>query len=143
MDQLPFPIGLHIILTPGPAFALIPDDRCESIRNAIRRAASGAGCGFKAAHVEPDHVHVLVIAEDEKRAASFFDELVEHTTSATRNGTQYEAFTWNERVHLTLLLPWHIEVFASFVRDQALYHETHTLEQELEEVFLPPMRVTS
>lgn len=143
MDQLPFPIGLHIILTPGSMCALIPDDRCDAIRAAIRRAAVLANCAFKAAHIEADHVHVLVIAVDEQHAASFFDELVEHTTSAARNGTQYETFMWNERVHLTLLLPWHVEVFASFVRDQTLYHETHTLEQELDEVFLAPMRVTS
>jgi len=143
MDQLPFPIGLHIILTPGPSFALLPDDRVNSVLAATRIAAQRADCSFKAAHAEPDHVHVLVIAVDEQRASSFFDELVEHTTSAVRNGTQYESFAWNERVHLTLLLPWHIEVFASFVRDQSLYHRTHTFEQELEEVFLPPMRVTS
>ncbi len=141
MHHLPFPIGLHLILTPGASCALIPDDRCAAIHEAILLAAHRADCAFKAAHVEADHVHVLVIAVDEQHAASFFDELVEHTTSAARNGSQYEAFAWNDRVHLTLLLPWHIEVFASFVRDQAHYHETHTLEQELDEVFLPPMRV--
>ena len=46
-------------------------------------------------------------------------------------------FDWDDGVHVTLLPPWHLEIMASFVRDQDRYHQTRTLEDELDEVFRP------
>ena len=46
-------------------------------------------------------------------------------------------FEWDDAVHVTLLPPWHLEIMASFVRDQERYHETRSLEDELDEVFRP------
>lgn len=140
MPLPPFPIGLHIILTPKTASEQIPCDRATHLLAAAQFAAEEAGCTYKAAHAERDHLHVLVVSSDETHAAMFFDALVERTVDVIRESTGYRTFSWNERVHLTLLLPWHVDVFASFVRDQRHYHATHTLAQELEDIFFAPQK---
>jgi hypothetical protein len=88
--------------------------------------------------VQHDHVHILVSVATVKNLHELIDALVSNLQQAViTSDAAMKRFTWENGVHVTLLPPWHIEIMASFVRDQDRYHGSRTLEQELEQVFRP------
>lgn len=85
-----------------------------------------------------DHMHVLLNATGDEGITTLITSVMDETRNAIRqHGGPYRGFEWEESVHVTLLPPWHLPLLASFVRDQQRYHEDHTLEEELNEVFRP------
>ncbi|MEN9795447.1 MAG: hypothetical protein RLZZ150_424 [Bacteroidota bacterium] len=129
--------GLHLILL--PAFACrIPAHAHSSLSDATQRICSQYGCRSVAIHAREDHLHVLVSAADERDMTRFVHALLDALRrTVVACGGPFRGFTWDPAVHVTLLPPWHIEILASFVRDQDRYHEHRTLEQELDDVFRP------
>ncbi|MBL0321611.1 MAG: hypothetical protein IPP80_04385 [Ignavibacteria bacterium] len=129
--------GLHLIIVPSPA-ARIPISAAAELTTVAEHAAMMFRFGFKAFHLQEDHAHLLVTATAQEDVPSFLntllDTLREHIVAL---GGPFRGFSWDEAVHVTLLPPWHVEILASFVRDQERYHQTRTLEQELDEVFRP------
>jgi len=91
-------------------------------------------------HVTSDHIHVLIEAGDEAGALQVIPEAIESMRSVLlkRNAS----FKFQEGVHVTLLPPWHIQVLASFVRDQDRYHSMNTVEDELDQIFRPGIAAT-
>lgn len=130
-------IGLHLIIMPE-ASARIPTSAQAQLTAAIEHAARLVHFGVKACNVQADHAHILVSATTEDDVPAFINTVLDATHEVIiAQGGPYRSFTWSPAVHVTLLPPWHIEILASFVRDQDHYHETRTLEDELNEVFRP------
>lgn len=97
-----------------------------------------SGCTFKTLHVCADHMHVLFVSKDEQSVNTFLPAFAERARQFISNAdSELVSFEWHERLHVTLLPPWHVEILASFVRDQDNFHRTRTLQEELDEVFLP------
>jgi hypothetical protein len=83
-------------------------------------------------------VHFLARATAGRDVSEFVAVLLDRMSGAvTDSGMADHRFQWDEAVHVTLLPPWHVEILASFVRDQDRYHATRSLEDELNEVFRP------
>jgi hypothetical protein len=83
-------------------------------------------------------MHILLSIEGAQGLHELIDALVanlQQVVAASHASTA--GFTWDAGIHVTLLPPWHIEIMASFVRDQDLYHTNRTLEEELDQVFRP------
>lgn len=129
--------GLHLIIMPE-ASDRIPTSVQAQLTEAIEHAALMVRFGFKASHVQEDHAHILVTATAEDNVPAFINGVLDATNEVIKaQGGPFRGFSWSPAVHVTLLPPWHIELLASFVRDQDRYHETRTLEDELNEVFRP------
>jgi len=131
-------VGIHVILMSNSEDFALPRNRQPDLTRIAEETATLSGCTFKTLHVCVDHMHVLFVSKDEQSVDTFlptFAELARKCISETDSSMQ--SFEWNERLHVTLLPPWHVEILASFVRDQDNFHMTRTLQQELDEVFLP------
>jgi len=129
--------GLHLIIVPSPA-TRIPVSAAAELSSIAEHTAMMFRFGFKAIHLREDHAHLLVTASAHDDVPTFLNTLLDTLRERiVALGGPFRAFSWDEAVHVTLLPPWHIEILASFVRDQDRYHETRTLEQELDEVFRP------
>lgn len=129
--------GLHLILLPAMS-CRIPVHVQASLADTARRVCAEFTCRCVAVHAREDHVHVLVSATTERDMTSFVHALLEALCSTVVEcGGPFRRFSWDPAVHVTLLPPWHVEILASFVRDQDRYHEQRSLEQELDEVFRP------
>lgn len=129
--------GLHLILMPALS-CRIPVHMQDTLADATRRVCSEFTCRSVAIHAREDHLHVLVSATTERDVTSFVNALIEELHDVVvACGGPFRKFTWDPAVHVTLLPPWHIEILASFVRDQDRYHEKRSLEDELDEVFRP------
>ena len=131
-------VGIHVILMPcSDVFALPLDSQVQLTRIAEETAVM-SGCTFKTLHVSVDHMHVLFVSKDEQSVNTFLPAFAERARQYLCDAdTKLQTFEWNERLHVTLLPPWHVEILASFVRDQDNFHLTRSLQEELEEVFLP------
>ncbi|MDZ4745853.1 MAG: hypothetical protein SGJ05_07605 [bacterium] len=131
-------IGVHVILIPNSDAFQLPRYRQSDLMQIAKETAAMSKCTYKALHVSADHMHVLFVCSDELGADTFLPAFAERTRQCiVDTGTSLEDFEWNERLHVTLLPPWHVEILASFVRDQDNFHSTRTLQEELDEVFLP------
>ena len=129
--------GLHLILLPAMA-CRIPVHVQTSLADTARLVCAEFTCRCVAVHAREDHLHVLVSATTERDMTSFVHALLEALcNTVVECGGPFRRFTWDPAVHVTLLPPWHVEILASFVRDQDRYHEKRSLEQELDEVFRP------
>ncbi|MBC8124759.1 MAG: hypothetical protein H7X70_03415 [Candidatus Kapabacteria bacterium] len=129
--------GLHLIIIPARNGRL-PVSAAKELTTTTEHTALMFRFGFKAFHVCADHAHVLVTASAEDDIPAFINTLLERLREGIIVlGGPFRSFSWDEAVHVTLLPPWHVEILASFVRDQDHYHETYTLEQELDNVFRP------
>lgn len=130
-------LGLHLILIPRSGF-LLPPDVHRSLAVAAERTAEQHRLRFSAVHTREDHMHVLIGASNEADIGDFISSMLGELRAELRGlGAHMSDFEWDEAVHVTLLPPWHMEIMASFVRDQDRYHSTRTLEEELDEVFRP------
>lgn len=82
-------------------------------------------------------MHVLFVSGDEQAVNTFLPAFADKSAALIGAEHKSRTFEWHERLHVTLLPPWHVEILASFVRDQDNFHKTRTLQQELDEIFLP------
>lgn len=128
-------IGLHILIQPMRRGDQFPDDQHAAIIDAAHQAAIMHGCPMQEMHVLQDHIHVLVLANVETQASDFIHALMDGITGVMQR-TEAD-FQLSEDVHVTLLPPWHIEILASFIRDQERFHRTRSVEDELDLVFRP------
>lgn len=129
--------GLHLILVPSSGFE-IPEHLEEHVTQAIETAIRGSHAMLHAVSVQTDHLHLLLSVEGVHGLHQIIDSIVTSLQCAVaKSERSMSKFRWDQGVHVTLLPPWHIEIMASFVRDQHRFHETRTLEQELDEVFRP------
>jgi len=129
--------GLHLILVPKSGF-LLSEHFEEAFTHTLEDAIRGSGAVLYALSVRADHLHILLSVEGIHGLHVVLDTIVESLQGTiSESERSMSKFRWDQGVHVTLLPPWHIEIMASFVRDQQRYHRTHTLEQELDEVFRP------
>lgn len=129
--------GMHLILIPSGDFALRPD-MLDAITKVTQHTLEGRNANFHAAAVQHDHLHVLISVATVRNLHELIDALIANLQQTViTSDANLAGFTWDNGVHVTLLPPWHIEIMASFVRDQDRYHANRTLEQELEQVFRP------
>jgi REP element-mobilizing transposase RayT len=130
-------LGLHLILIPRQD-SMIPPDVKHILEQTVDLTARKHRLECAATHAREDHLHVLVSVTDEADIADFIGDLLENLRRLMRGqGAHLRSFDWDEGVHVTLLPQWHLEIMASFVRDQDRFHESRTLENELDEVFRP------
>ena len=130
-------LGLHRILIP-PQGSLLPPGVHEALARTIEQTTERHRLRCSAVHVREDHLHVLLGVTDEADIADFIGSMItDLRREVRRQGAELSTFDWDDAVHVTLLPPWHLEIMASFVRDQDRYHQTRTLEDELDEVFRP------
>lgn len=130
-------LGLHLILIPREG-SIIPHPVHASLARTIERTTERHRLRCSAVHVREDHLHILLGLKDEADIADVIGSILTDLRREMRClGADMRTFEWDDAVHVTLLPPWHLEIMASFVRDQDRYHETRTLEDELDEVFRP------
>ncbi|HCN04371.1 MAG TPA: hypothetical protein DIS79_02030 [Bacteroidetes bacterium] len=134
-------IGIHLIAIPGDNQVLDVEAVGREIEHLAHTTAVIAGCTCSAVHVRPDHVHVLIAAAAEESVGSFIPRFLDVTSQFIRSEQEKRGdtngFFWDDGVHVTLLPPWHLEILASFVRDQDRFHERKSLQEEIDEVFMP------
>lgn len=131
-------VGIHVILMPSSDVFALPLDSQLQLARIAEETAAMSGCTFKTLHVSTDHMHILFVSMDEQSVNTFLPAFAERAREyICLSDAKLRTFEWNERLHVTLLPPWHVEILASFVRDQDNFHRTRTLQEELEEVFLP------
>lgn len=129
--------GIHLILIPAHD-KVLSDVLEEPLQRVIQHTINDRKGTFHACSLQNDHLHILLSVIGIEGLHKLIDALVVNLQQAIAHSEPSLAnFSWDQGVHVTLLPPWHIEIMASFVRDQSLYHEAHTLEQELDEVFRP------
>jgi len=128
-------IGIHLILLPTSSSMRIPRMARTEIRNVLTASAAAHACRLKESALREDHVHVLLSADDEGAVAEFIARSMEDITNVVR--TYHPTFDLSDRVHVTLLPPWHLEILASFLRDQDRYHEFRSVQEEIDEIFRP------
>ncbi len=130
-------LGIHFIFKPG-AEHRIPLAAAKSINSIAEQSSAMFSLALKALNVREDHMHMLVGAAPEIDTAAFIEMVQREISSVVKAlGGPFRSFDWDPSVHITLLPPWHLDILAAFVRDQDTYHATHTLEQELQEIFQP------
>jgi len=129
--------GLHLILVPYEDMK-IPLSASTDIEQSAEHVCSLYDLECMAVSVRTDHVHLLARASAGRDVSEFVAMLLDRIRDAIANtAPSYRGFQWDDAVHVTLLPPWHVEILASFVRDQDRYHATRSLEDELNEVFRP------
>jgi REP element-mobilizing transposase RayT len=131
-------IGLHFVLTPHTSSTELPLQLAGDFTEILQRVGKRWSCYLREVSVLPDHLHVLIATEEDDLVERYLHDMLDALRNCVRNACEELAnFEWSDAVHVTMLPPWHIDILSSFIRDQSHYHKTHTLQQELNEVFLP------
>lgn len=133
--MLPFPVGVHLLFK--AEHALIPSALMTDLRSSVQRSASLCSCHLRECAILPDHMHVLLEVRDEDEAAPVIHAIHDGTTAVLQDSATL--FAWDDQVHVTLMPPWHVELFASFLRDQERYHTERTVQEELDQILCPEM----
>lgn len=133
-----YDLGIHLILVPKSGYMVALSDKILAgvIPSALSQDTDDGEAGFIEGKVLQDHVHVLIGCKANFDAANCIEKIVQ-TLKHVEQTLNDPDFEFEDGVHVTLLPPWHLEILASFVRDQDNYHKTRTLEMELDEVFRP------
>jgi len=131
------PMGIHFMLMPSIQSHTFP----ASIQPLLQTLASDisrmCNCSFRALYVLDDHLHIMLASSDEDVVQTFFTTFMDQGQDLIRGiGGTYREFEWDDRVHVTLVPPWHVDLMTAFVRDQEYYHRNHTFRQEIDEIFL-------
>jgi REP element-mobilizing transposase RayT len=132
-------LGLHLILIPRKG-SFLPTSAHDALARTVEHTTERHRLRCSAVHVREDHLHILLGLTDEADIADVIGSILADLRREMRSqgaDMRMRTFEWDDAVHVTLLPPWHLEIMASFVRDQERYHETRTLEDELDEVFRP------
>lgn len=128
-------LGVHLLLVPKDNTKHISQLSHNDINNSVEESAESHRCSVHGVSVQKDHIHVLVHVADEKAAAAFVASMLLSVTEAVSN--RDPLFELSESLHVTLLPPWHLEILSSFLRDQERYHATHSVQDEINEIFRP------
>lgn len=131
--MLPFPVGVHLLFKVD--HEPLPSSLREALRESVTQSASLCSCRLRECAILEDHMHVLLEIRDEDEAAPVIHAIHDATTAAAQE--QLQGFSWDDQVHVTLMPPWHVELFASFLRDQDRYHAVHTVQEELDQILSP------
>lgn len=135
--HIPDSLGIHLMFVPSAASGSIPQGAAEVLERTARDIAMLCGCTFKAISVRDDHMHILLQSPQDDHVGHFIESFIEKSLEAIRNsGARARSFDYDDRIHITILPPWHVDLFAAFIRDQEHYHATHTLQQEIAEIFM-------
>lgn len=130
-------VGIHILLVPAASSGSIPSGTQPVLERAARDSALMTGCVFKAMTVRNDHMHVLIQCSREEAVGEFIETLVGSSVEAIHAfSSRARSFEFDDRVHVTLLPPWHVDLFIAFIRDQDHYHANHSLQDELSDIFV-------
>lgn len=148
-------IGLHLILVPATEMISSPIVNaiaCQYDRDAtlVRMINSANADLYKdledvaeqynsvlaAEYAKEDHWHLLFKCNANTNIADLIQRIM-HVTKQHQFALGNNDFLWSDEVHVTLLPPWHVEIMASFVRDQDRFHQRFTFEEELDIVFRP------
>ena len=128
-------LGVHLLLVPKDPAVYISQLSHSEITEAVRSSATDHGCTLHGLCIRRDHVHVLIQVADEHAAAAFVASLISDVAVAAK--IRDPLFELSESLHVTLLPPWHLEILSSFLRDQDRYHERHSVQDEVNEIFRP------
>jgi hypothetical protein len=133
----PDELGVHLLLTPALSSGSFPAGAANILERLAHDIAMICGSSCRAVHVRDDHMHVLLRCTADESVGRFVEAFIPKAIDTIRSmGARMRSFDFDESVHITLLPPWNIDLFTAFVRDQEFYHSTHTLYQELEEIFI-------
>ena len=127
-------LGIHIMVLPVMGKE-ISGESVGSIESVLQTVCSVNKCKLHDTYVAHDHVHILLEANDEEGALRVIPDAIDAMKQAIN--TIDADFQFQEGVHVTLVPPWHIQVLGSFVRDQFRFHETNSVEDELNQIFRP------
>lgn len=133
--MLPFPVGVHLLFK--IEHERIPASLIDAIHASVTRSASLCSCRLRECAIRDDHMHVLLEIRDEDEAAPVIHAIHDATSALAQEVSQ--SFSWDDQVHVTLMPPWHVELFASFLRDQERYHAVHSVQEELDQILCPDM----
>ncbi len=134
-------VGVHLLLLTEPSTIAIPGSARVLLTQGIQRSVKEAKGELYATHVHSDHIHVLMACKTDDVATDAIERIL-HTSAETLELVE-PLLTLQTEVHVTLLPPWHLEILASFIRDQTEFHKRFTVHEELEHVFLPNMQGTA
>lgn len=136
-----YSVGIHLILVPKSGYmAATNDSLLKSVVESTLTTNGGEDVAtFIEGKVLQDHVHILLGSKAADELGLYIDKIIRSLT-AIEQMMGDDGFEFDEGVHVTLLPPWHLQILASFVRDQDNYHKTRSLEMELDEVFRPNER---
>lgn len=128
-------IGLHVLLLFKPDVCSVPSGAKLLIDQSLQQATKRHSCKRHALNIQPNHLHLLLECSSEEQAV----EVITSVLACTRDALQiYDTgIEVDPAIHVTLLPPWHLEILASFVRDQELYHRNHSVQDEIQNIFLP------
>lgn len=133
----PDELGIHLMFVPSASSGSIPQGAAEVLERTARDIALLCGCAFKAINVRTDHMHILLQSAQDDSIGQFIESFIEQSLTAIRaSGARARSFDYDDRIHITILPPWHVELFAAFIRDQDHYHATHTVQQEIADIFM-------
>lgn len=127
-------IGLHLILV--PATDMIASPAINALGSKFDKIAAEYNCVAVADYAREDHWHFLFKCAAHTDIANLIQSILDESKQYQR-GQGNNDFMWSDEVHVTLLPPWHVEIMASFVRDQDRFHQRFTFEEELDMVFRP------
>jgi REP element-mobilizing transposase RayT len=132
------PIGIHFMLMPSTSGGTFPSNLQPPLELLAKEICQQCSCAFRALCVLDDHLHIMLASSDEDVVQSFFSTFMDRGLEVIR-GTDdaLQNFDWDDKVHVTLVPPWHVDIMTSFVRDQKHYHRTHSFAQEIDEIFMP------
>jgi len=132
-------LGIHVMAiteNEQPVLVQLPQQAAQELLDIITSSIRPHAVTLHAFYVGSDHMHVLVEANDEEGAMHSIPMLIDMTVEVIRKYLGH-SFKWDQGVHVTLLPPWHIQVLKAFVEAQEKFHETKTLQEELNEIFRP------
>lgn len=130
-------IGIHVMMLQATSNLHISLETVDPIKSTISTTCLMNRCIHHETYVGHDHIHFLIEAPNEEKAVQFVQEALASIIDSIR--VIQPEFEFDDGVHVTLLPPWHIDILASFVRDQPRYHLMKTVQDELEQVFKPGM----
>ena len=128
-------IAVHLLMQPKDPTAVIPTTAHPAITSAIKDLATSSACTLHEMSLQKDHLHILLTISDEKRGAFFISSSVLSLSEILLDHGASHGMS--DHIHVTLLPPWHVDILASFLRDQDRYHKTHSVEEEISQVFQP------
>lgn len=136
-QNAPQSMGIHFMAMPGNPGMKMPLEAYEALTVLATEMAQMCRCTFRALNIQPDHVHILVEASEDHFIQLFFTGFLSRSEEIVQSWTSsQQPFSWAERVHVTIVPPWHIDMLVAFVRDQDYYHKTHSFVHEIESIFM-------
>lgn len=132
------PIGIHFMLMPSTSSGTFPLSIQRDLESLAIDICNSCCCAFRAMSVLDDHLHIMLASSDEDIVQSFFSTFMDRGLELIRGADETcRGFDWDDKVHITLVPPWHVDIMTAFVRDQEHYHRTYTFADEIDNIFMP------